>query len=149
MQISHNMVYENMALSMMGTYKYTSPDTKDRNTRGFTLLEVMVAMAILAISLVAVFQSQSQSVSMASKARFETMASLLAQDKMAEIEAMKPEDLGSGSGDFGDDFPDYSWRVEVEETEIDHLKKIEVTVINEKIKSNNFYRLVLYRFIVG
>ncbi len=41
---------------------------------GFTLLEVMIAMAILAISLVAVYQSQSQSLSMASDSRFLTTA---------------------------------------------------------------------------
>ena len=46
---------------------------------GFTLLEVMIAMAILAITLVAVYQSQSQSISMAGNSRFLTTASLLAQ----------------------------------------------------------------------
>ena len=42
--------------------------------RGFTLMEVMIAMAILAITLVTVYQSQSQSISMASNARFLTTA---------------------------------------------------------------------------
>jgi len=73
---------------------------------GFTLLEVMIAMAILAITLVVVFQSQSQSISMAGQARFETTAALLAQDKMAEIEAADPENIASDTGGFGDDFPD-------------------------------------------
>ena len=54
---------------------------------GFTLLEVMVAMSILAMALVAVFHMQSQSISMAGESRFLTTASLLAQSKMAEIEA--------------------------------------------------------------
>ena len=49
-----------------------------------TLLEVMLAMTILAIALVAVFQSQSQSISMAGQARFATTPFLLAQSKMAE-----------------------------------------------------------------
>ena len=114
--------------------------------KGFTLLEVMIAMAILAITLVVVFQSQSQSISMASGARFETTAALLAQSKMAEIEAANLKDVASGSGDFGDDFPDYSWQVDVTETEIEELKKVAVTVVNEKMTSNNSYRLVLYRF---
>jgi general secretion pathway protein I len=112
---------------------------------GFTLLEVMIAMAILAITLVVVFQSQSQSISMAGSARFETTAALLAQSKMAEIEAANPENVVSDSGDFGDDFPDYSWKVDVTETEIELLKKIEVKVVNERMTSNNSFRLVLYR----
>ena len=116
--------------------------------KGFTLLEVMIAMAILAITLVVVFQSQSQSISMAGRARFETTASFLAQSKMVEVEATDPEEIGPDSGDFGDDFPDYSWRVDVTETEIELLKKIEVKVVNEKMTSNNSYRLVLYRLVV-
>ncbi|MBE9504991.1 MAG: type II secretion system minor pseudopilin GspI [Proteobacteria bacterium] len=113
--------------------------------KGFTLLEVMIAMSILAITLVVVFQSQSQSISMAGRARFETTAALLAQSKMAEIEAANPENVVSDSGNFGDDFPDYSWQVDVTETEIEVLKKIEVKVVNDKMTSNNSFRLVLYR----
>jgi len=113
---------------------------------GFTLLEVMIAMAILAITLVVVFQSQSQSISMAGRARFETTASFLAQSKIAEIEAAEAENVVSGSGNFGDDFPDYSWQVNVTEAKIELLKKIEVKIVNERITSNNSFRLVFYRF---
>ena len=56
-------------------------------TSGFTLLEVMVAMAIIAIALTAVLGSQSKSLSLASEAKFSTTVALLAQSKMAEIEA--------------------------------------------------------------
>ena len=120
---------------------------KPAKTSGFTLLEVMLAMAILAIALTAVFQSQSQSISMANSSRFSTTASLLAQSKMAEIEAMSFEEINSGSGDFGDDFPDYSWNVDVSDTEIEYLKRIEVTVTNDRMKTNNTYQLVLCEFI--
>ncbi|MCX5832072.1 MAG: type II secretion system minor pseudopilin GspI [Deltaproteobacteria bacterium] len=115
--------------------------------QGFTLLEVMIAMAILAISLVAVFRSQSQSVSMASEARFLTTASLLAQGKMAEMESLKPQELSDGSGGFGEDFPDYLWRVEVKDTAFQYLKKIDVIVTNSIMVTNNAYHLELYRFV--
>lgn len=118
-----------------------------RKTGGFTLLEVMIAMAILAIALVVVFQSQSQSISMASESRFVTTASLLAQSKMSEMEAVDPGELGSGSGDFGDGYPGYSWRTTVDGTHMDSIKKIDVTVSNERMTSNNTYTLVLYRCV--
>ena len=121
--------------------------TQSRHS-GFTLLEVMIAMAMLAIVLVTAFQSQSQSISMASESRFETTAPLLAQSKMAEIEAMKMSDVNAGEGDFGEKFPDYAWRVEVNDTEFKALKKIEVQVTSSALKSRNSYRLVLYRFVV-
>ena len=80
---------------------------------GFTLLEVMVAMAIIAIALTAVLGSQSQSVSLASEAKFSTTAPLLAQSKMAQIEVVELKDLNDDSGDFGDDFPGYTWQLSV------------------------------------
>ena len=52
----------------------------------FTLLEVMVAVAILAIALTAIFSSQAGAIRVASRARFTTTATLLARCKMAEIE---------------------------------------------------------------
>ncbi len=114
---------------------------------GFTLMEVMIAMAILAIALVAVFRSQSQSIAMASEGRFLTTASLLAQGKMADMERANPQDLSDASGDFGEDFSDYRWQVEVKDTALQYLKKIDVIVTNGKMAKNNVYQLELYRFI--
>jgi general secretion pathway protein I len=115
---------------------------------GFTLLEVMIAMAILAIALVAVYQSQSQSISMAGSSHFLTTASLLAQSRMAEIDAADPREVAAGNGDFGDAFPDYQWQVEIGETEIDLLKKIILTVTNSRMAVRNTYRLILYKVVL-
>jgi general secretion pathway protein I len=79
------------------------------NYSGFTLLEVMIALAIIAIALVAALGSQSQSVSLANEAKFTTTVTLLAQRKIAELEAKDPKDLISDGGDFGEDFPGYRW----------------------------------------
>ena len=124
---------------------FENPKGKQPENAGFTLLEVMIAMAILAIALVAAFQSQSQSISMSGQARFLTTASLLAQGKMAELEALKPESVASDSGDFGEDYPDYAWQVEVADTGQESLRKIRLTVRNERLVKNNTYTLVLYR----
>jgi general secretion pathway protein I len=113
--------------------------------KGFTLMEVMIAMSILAIVLVTVYQSQSQSISMASSSRFLTTASLLAQSRMVDIEWMNVKDIVAEDGDFGETFPDYRWRVDVTDGEVEFLKKIEVSVTNEKMAKNNAYRLVLYK----
>jgi type II secretory pathway pseudopilin PulG len=127
----------------------------------------MVAVAIIAIALVAALGSQSQSVSLASEAKFATTATFLAQLKMAQFEIMDSEDLTSDSGDFGDDFPGYSWSVDVRDNtekqttwkaEVgyvsngetaapsQHLKAIELTVFwgdQERYK----YALVYHRFV--
>jgi general secretion pathway protein I len=120
---------------------------------GFTLLEVMIAVAIIAIALVAVFGSQSQSLSFANEAKFNTTAALLAQSKIAEIAAETPEDLASESGDFGEDFPNYHWNLTVSDVEfgetgevLEHLKKIDLSLSYGEHDQYQ-YRLRLYRFV--
>lgn len=108
-------------------------------------MEVMVAMAILAIALVSIFQLQSQSISMASDSRFMTTATLLAQSKMVEMEALSSLTNRSEGGDFGPDYPQYSWKVEVSDTKLPLFKKIEVTVTNKLLISHGTYKLVLYK----
>ncbi|NNG08137.1 MAG: type II secretion system minor pseudopilin GspI [Desulfobacteraceae bacterium] len=123
-----------------------------KENRGFTLLEVMVAIALIAIALTAVLGSQSQSVSLAGEARFNTTAALLAQSKMAEIELEDPEDLSTDSGDFGEDFPGYTWQLSVSdvmfdrpENVSDHLKQIDLT-ISWGEDAQFQYALRVYRF---
>jgi general secretion pathway protein I len=124
-----------------------------RRDSGFTLLEVMIAIAIIAIALVAVLGSQSQSLSLASEAKFNTTAALLAQSKMAEVEAASPEELISNSGDFGEDFPDYRWELTVSdvgflgaEEVLDYLKQIDLVVSWGEHKLYQ-YQVRLYRFV--
>lgn len=57
-----------------------------RQRQGFTLLEVMLAVAIMAIALGAVFSAQAGSVKMAARARKLGFANLLTRCKMGEIE---------------------------------------------------------------
>ena len=84
---------------------------REMRSAGFTLLEVMVAVAIIAIALTTLFGSQSQSVSLACESRFYTTAPLLAQEKMAELVVAGLADVNVDSGDCGADFPGYRWRV--------------------------------------
>ncbi len=108
-------------------------------------MEVMVAMTILAIALVSVFQLQSQSISMASDSRFMTTAALLAQSKMVEMENLSSLTNKSENGDFGPDYPQYAWQVEVGDTRLPQFKKIEVTVTNKLLVSRGTYKLILYK----
>ncbi len=88
---------------------------------GFTLLEVMIAVGIIAIALVTLLGAQSQSVSIAAAARFDTTAALLAQGKMAELCVQGFEGVSDGEGDFGEDYPGFTWKVEVRELTVDEI----------------------------
>ena len=102
---------------------------------GFTLLEIMVAISIIAVVLIAVFKMHSQTINLNLATRFYSTAPLLAQNKIAELETTSLNDQMTESGNFGDDFPNYSWSVSMDniESEIlgavsESLKKIEVTI---------------------
>jgi general secretion pathway protein I len=56
------------------------------NRSGFTLLEVMIAIAILGLSLTAIFSSEVGAANVAARARRQNVASTLARCKMGEIE---------------------------------------------------------------
>ncbi len=85
---------------------------------GFTLLEVMIAVAILAITLTVIYGSQSQSLSLAVEAKFNTRAAFLLQQKLAELESGSIE-LRNDEGDYGDEYPGFRWKVEVDEVLFD------------------------------
>ena len=74
----------------------------------------MIAVAILAIALVTLIGSQSQSIRIAQLSRFDTSAALLARQKITELVVSGTDELSGDSGDFGEDFPDYRWQTEVE-----------------------------------
>jgi general secretion pathway protein I len=118
---------------------------------GFTLLEVMVAVVILSIVLVGVFRLHSQSLAMNMEARFHTQAPMLAQSKLAELETASNYGILDESGDFGEDFPGYRWRVSVDEVGIEALGEIsnDLKRIDITVSYNNdeyVYSLRTYRF---
>lgn len=66
--------------------------SRRRVGRGFTLLEVMVALAILAMSLVAAFDVVGGALRNHERTRHLELATLLARGKLAEVEAKFEED---------------------------------------------------------
>ncbi len=84
---------------------------------GFTLLEVMIAVALIAIGFVTLLGSQSKSLSRVTEAKFNTLAPILASTKIAEVESgVIP--MADATGDFGADFPDYTWQLVIEDADV-------------------------------
>lgn len=96
-------------------------------TQGFTLLEVMIAVAILGVSLLALMNFQSQSLLAHARAQRISVATLLARQKMGEI--LLEIEKGIPKGEFPESkeeegtfeeakYPDYFWKLEIKKVEL-------------------------------
>lgn len=96
-----------------------------RHARGFTLLEVVVALAILALSLTVFLETQAANLANAGRARNLTVATLLARSKMIDIEQKLFDEgftLGDTEeeGDFGEEeHADVKWHYRISEIELE------------------------------
>ena len=103
--------------------------TRQVGDGGFTLLECMIALLLLATSAVILVQAQTAAVNMQEDASRLGVATMLARQLMTDLELhMEREGFGElevkESGDFSDDFyddqfEDYRWEYEVEKVDID------------------------------
>jgi type II secretion system protein I len=120
---------------------------KKGKDHGFTLLEIVICLGLIALVLVAVFHLQSQNLDLQSEAQFMTIATCLLQERLSQIQALEKIEEGTNSGDFGKDYPDYTYKQEVSEvpdTEI--LYKVRVAVILERDKARKDLWLETYLY---
>lgn len=112
---------------------------------GFTLLEVMIALAILSIVAVAFLRSQAGSVRLIDEARYISLATLLAKGKMAELESKGFSEPGKSSGEGGEGFEGFRWEKKVSATEVWNVQKVEIKVWWKE--GNNERSLELFTYL--
>ncbi len=105
---------------------------RNRRARGFTLLETVVAMAILSIALMAIFDLNAGAVSMHAYTKKLTVASMLARAKMTDLEQKLfddgfPIDDEEESGDFDEEgWPSFKWRARILAPDTSNLDPMQV-----------------------
>ena len=83
------------------------------NIKAFTLLEVMIAMAILAMVLVTAFWSQSRSVALENEAKWNTISGTMIQTFVTETLGTSTEDLKDNMFDLLKGYPNFNLRFEM------------------------------------
>jgi len=130
------------------------------NNRGFTLLEVMISVSIIALIFVSVFRMQSSTIELATAGKFNSIAPVLAKQLLTKIE----QDLADWSqveGDFKDSFQGIKWTCKIMDSSLDsslegldfikeesynNLKKINIAIIDSSgLRS---YKITTWRFLV-
>ncbi len=99
-----------------------------RDKTGFTLLEILVALAILSISLVVLLGLRNRDVDLVNATRQMTVATALASQKMVEVRMEGFPDLGESAGEFGEKYPGFRWNRVVTPTPFDYVREVRVTV---------------------
>ncbi len=115
------------------------------NTKGFTLLEVMIAMALLSGILFVAVISQSSSLSSSSRSKNILMATSLARNLINEqelkYEGVPFEQLPKEeNGKFPDPHGDYQWEIKFEEVDFSVLTSVLLKAAeanNEQTDSNS------------
>ena len=96
---------------------------------GFTLIEVMVALTIVALSLGAVAASVSQMVDAGTTMRERTYASWIAQNKIAELRlANVVPEVSDTSGELEYAGHEWAWRANISETGVENLFRVDVAI---------------------
>ncbi|MBI3353498.1 MAG: prepilin-type N-terminal cleavage/methylation domain-containing protein [Nitrospirae bacterium] len=112
-----------------------------KRQKGFTLLEIMIALAILSLSLIALLSLRNSSIRLVEHSDRITTATLLAKAKMEEMP--RSLQIGEAEGGFdGDEFKGYKWKRSVRTTPFAFIKEVVVVVMWDEGKGD--VRLVAY-----
>lgn len=95
---------------------------------GFTLIEVLVALAVMGILLVGLLETLNYHLDVASQHEARTVTTQLASQKLTESR----EDHVPSDGDFEEPYQDYHYKVEVGDTKYPGVGYIAVTVTGHK-----------------
>lgn len=115
-----------------------------RFSKGFTLLEVMVALAVISIGLAAVIKTVSSATVNSTYLRDKTFAYWVAQNQIAEIELTEASPK-AGFTDGEEELAGsvWHWTRKVEGTEDPDTSRVEIYVRKDKDKSAQNYATLI------
>ncbi|MCH7636711.1 MAG: type II secretion system minor pseudopilin GspI [Proteobacteria bacterium] len=102
---------------------------RSQTSAGFTLLEVMIALVIVGLTLLAMAGKMGSMLNAANTMRNYTYASWIAHNKITEMRLANviPE-VSSSSGEVRYAGVDWAWRAVVSETGVENLYRVDVSI---------------------
>ncbi len=113
--------------------------------RGFTLLEVMIALAIIAIALTATVKSIGSHVNSAAYLKERTLAHWVAMNKVAELQTSGEwPRAGDDSGTVLMAKREWLWRMDISTTEDKRVHRLDVSVAAQDFPEQSLATAVAY-----
>jgi general secretion pathway protein I len=115
-------------------FQVSNPNSKleTRNSKGFTLLEVLVALAVLAVALVSLLGLQNRNLLLSMQAERLSTGTLLVREMLTRTQLEGPEAARVTSGDFAElhpgQYPEFRWHRTVRPAPLEGLWEIQVGV---------------------
>ncbi|OGP13453.1 MAG: hypothetical protein A2054_05365 [Deltaproteobacteria bacterium GWA2_55_10] len=98
--------------------------------KGFTLIEVVAALAILSGAVVMLLSSFNYHLGAAARSRDEVLSTVLGMEKIEEMRLAGGK--GGLEGDFGEAYPEFRWTLLEEDSGLKGVKRNEFKVTNGK-----------------
>lgn len=121
--------------------------TSSRSNSGFTLLEVMIALAIVGTALVTCLGLTNSCLRSHEQVQRITTATMLAQHKMSELEAAarrKELDSVATQGQWSQPYNQYHWEITYFDTPVKGVQRVNVAIVwgkkqrNEEVSIDSF-----------
>jgi len=118
---------------------------RDRNNSGFTLVEILVALAIIAIALGALIKASANHTESATYLKNKTLAHYVAMNEITSLQVKKqwPE-LGKKDGSQEMAGREWFWTRNTVKTQDDAVRQVNFTVYLDDDRSNNLDHLIAY-----
>jgi general secretion pathway protein I len=112
-------------------------------SRGFTLIEVMVALTVLAVAFAAGYRALGQSTNDADLLRRRALAQWVAQNQLALMQ-LNPTRAETGTGEQRQGGFDFVWQATLQPTPNPAFRKVDIAVADKREADYRLARLSAY-----